>query len=550
MPEIVESVDKPEDYYGIDLDGVLSELGEFGKFQKIIYFLTFLPVILDSCLCMSYIFTTAQVDYRCKIPECDKNVTEYAPIWLENAVPYRHNEPEKCIRYSTKMYSNSSNRQCSLDEFDNTKRMKCDEFVYRTNEVTILNEFNLTCRENEWKLTLIGTIKNTAELIMLPISGMLSDRFGRRTMLICAFSLTGTLGILISFSWNYWMFASLEFATALLTSGSYMSVFILGMELVGKNKRVLGGAVISMIFSFGQIFLGVAAMYAMNFRILLRILYSLALVTVSYIWVIPESFRWLLSKGRNKEAVQILFKAAKVNKVELSSSTVHALNKCAESNGTNLPTQSKSLSVLSIRSKRLFLRLLNCCFCWFTMGFVYYGLSVQSVALGGNKFANFIWISVSEVPACIISYYLMDRAGRKITLAITMILAGISCFAYEFIPAEAIFLRIFMFFISKCAISISFSVTYVYTTELFPTNLRQGLMGICAACGYIGSMTAPQTPLLARLMPSLPVILFGGISMLSGSLVLFLPETFNTNLPDTIAEAKNIGRTKHKETVT
>lgn len=168
-------------------------------------------------------------------------------------------------------------------------------------------------------------------------------------MLICAFSLTGTLGILISFSWNYWMFAGLEFTTALLTSGSYMSVFILGMELVGKNKRVLGGAIISMIFSFGQIFLGTAAMYAMNFRILLRILYSLALVTVAYIWVIPESFRWLLSKGRNKEAVQILFKAARVNKVELSSSTVHALNKCAESNGTNVPSQSKSLSVLSIR---------------------------------------------------------------------------------------------------------------------------------------------------------------------------------------------------------
>lgn len=77
-----------------------------------------------------------------------------------------------------------------------------------------------------------------------------------------------------------------------------------------------------------------------------------------------------------------------------------------------------------------------------------------------------------------------------------MILAGLSCFAYEFIPVHAIFLRILMFFISKCAISISFSVTYVYTTELFPTNLRQGLMGICAACGYIGSMTAPQTPLL------------------------------------------------------
>lgn len=57
-------------------------------------------------------------------------------------------------------------------------------------------------------------------------------------------------------------------------------------------------------------------------------------------------------------------------------------------------------------------------------------------------------------------------------------------------------------------------------------------------------------------MPSLPVILFGGTSVLSGSMVLFLPETFNTNLPDTIAEAKNIGRTgktgktKQMETVT
>lgn len=77
-----------------------------------------------------------------------------------------------------------------------------------------------------------------------------------------------------------------------------------------------------------------------------------------------------------------------------------------------------------------------------------------------------------------------------------MILAGLSCLMYEVIPEHAITFRILMFFISKCAISISFSVTYVYTTELFPTNLRQGLMGICAACGYIGSMTAPQTPLL------------------------------------------------------
>ncbi len=37
-------------------------------------------------------------------------------------------------------------------------------------------QFNLQCDENEWKLTLIGTLKMSAELIMLPLSGLLSDR--------------------------------------------------------------------------------------------------------------------------------------------------------------------------------------------------------------------------------------------------------------------------------------------------------------------------------------------------------------------------------------
>lgn len=48
----------------IDLENVISELGAFGKFQQIIYILTFLPIILDSCLCLSYVFTTSQLEYR------------------------------------------------------------------------------------------------------------------------------------------------------------------------------------------------------------------------------------------------------------------------------------------------------------------------------------------------------------------------------------------------------------------------------------------------------------------------------------------------------
>lgn len=43
-------------------------------------------------------------------------------------------------------------------------------------------------------------------------------------------------------------------------------------------------------------------------------------------------------------------------------------------------------------------------------------------------------------------------------------------------------------------------------------------------------------------MSALPLILFGGLSIISGVLALLFPETLNTTLPDTVEEAENIGK--------
>lgn len=47
-----------------DLESILSDLGAFGKFQIFIYSLTILPILLISCLGLSYIFTAGQLEYR------------------------------------------------------------------------------------------------------------------------------------------------------------------------------------------------------------------------------------------------------------------------------------------------------------------------------------------------------------------------------------------------------------------------------------------------------------------------------------------------------
>lgn len=157
------------------------------------------------------------------------------------------------------------------------------------------------------------------------------------------------------------MFAVLEFLTALVTSGSYMSIFILGMELVGRKKRAIGSVIISFVFSIGQVLLGLIAMYVRKFRILQRIIYIPTFLVLSYIWIIPESIRWLLSNGRNHDAVRIIQRAAKINRVELSSKSLESLSECSSS---ALAVESKGNFMMVTKSRILSLRLINCCFCW------------------------------------------------------------------------------------------------------------------------------------------------------------------------------------------
>lgn len=86
----------------------------------------------------------------------------------------------------------------------------------------------------------------------------------------------------------------------------------------------------------------------------------------------------------------------------------------------------------------------------------------------------------------------------------------------------------------------SFGTLYIYTVEIFPTNLRQSLLSTCSMFGRIGSMIAPQTPLLAKVWTPLPMILFGCLGISSAITSLQFPETLNNELPNTLEEAMNM----------
>ncbi|NWX84540.1 S22AD protein, partial [Nothoprocta ornata] len=86
--------------------------------------------------------------------------------------------------------------------------------------------------------------------------------------------------------------------------------------------------------------------------------------------------------------------------------------------------------------------------------------------------------------------------------------------------------------IGKFATSASFSTSYVYTAELFPTVVRQTGVGLCSMSARVAGIIAPLIRLLGRYHRSVPMAIFGSAPVLGGLLCFLLPETRGTDLVD------------------
>lgn len=243
----------------------------------------------------------------------------------------------------------------------------------------------------------------------------------------------GVFGVLRAFAQNYFMFVMFEFLDTLFSSGVVSVAFVICMEFLQPQHRTFGGATFIAPYPIGAMIIAWLANYFKNWRHLLLSLYIPTLLGVSYFWIIPESPRWLLSKSRMKELSQIVHTAAKMNKVQLSQETLKMLEAVPESNKEE--TNEKTESLLSIfKYKRMFFLVVNCSFCILTNTLVYFGLSLNSVTLAGNKYLNFAFSSLIELPAHLISWLILLKAGRRHSVSITLILAGLSCIGTEFLP--------------------------------------------------------------------------------------------------------------------
>lgn len=181
---------------------------------------------------------------------------------------------------------------------------------------------------------------------------------------------------------------------------------------------------------------------------------------------------------------------------------------------------------------------LNVMFCWFANSIVYYGLSLSTGTMEGNPYFMLFIMGLVEIPSYVITVYLMDKWGRRSLTAFEMIIGGICCIIAALSVGA---LATTFVFAGKFLIASSFAIIYNYSAELFPTVIRNSAMGLGSMCARTSGALTPLITLLDSFDPKMPSIIFAIISVISGFCVMFLPETLNKPMPQTIEDGEKFG---------
>ncbi|CAK1550285.1 unnamed protein product [Leptosia nina] len=500
----------------VQLDSVLETLGAFGRHQIITLGLLSLVYATNSMYNVNYVFAIEDVNYRCKNSNCGET---------NEAAWFPKNEDIKQCYYQHK-------DDCGL----NTSTTKpCTDWIYDVPN-SFVAEFGLACQD--WKPPLIGTVHSFGAMVGLLLQGQISDRFGRKTAAVFAGTMGAVFGIAKSFVSSFWVYIILEGLEAAI--GDALSpIFMLSIEIVEKRRAVLFQMILLNCYTGGLILMPFIAWAVPYWRHFLRVIYAPTLIILTYSLFLDESIRWLFSKGKKEKAIKLIQKIANRNKVHVDRMVLNKL----DYKEVQATSQSDfKLLMKTFKSRIMMQRFLVCIVWWLTITLINYGMMISSVLIDGNKYINFALLMLMDVPANVFYWLALSKYKRKVPLIASFIIGGLFCISQPFLPKGYTWLGLLLLMAFETLATFSYNIVYMYTSELFPTYTRNSMHAICSSIGRLGSLLAPQTPLLMTYWSGLPAFIFGASSLLSGALTILMPETANTQLPDTVQEAEAIGK--------
>lgn len=257
-------------------------------------------------------------------------------------------------------------------------------------------------------------------------------------------------------------------------------------------------------------------------------------VTVPFYCLADESFRWYFSKGKFDEGKKALESFCRKAKYNYNESLAEKLA-TAENEMENVKTEH---FYQILKFPALFLNVLKVQFIFVVQCLIYFGVLFVKYP-GGILYNNSINGVASMVAgvALLILFSSKYRFRRQI-LIFQYFVAGVLAIALAFLSKyhpESILLTVCGFFMYMMICG-SFTMLFLYTTEVLPTSIRSQMFGFISAFGRLGSALGMQLVKFGTFNASLTF----GITALSASLmVISLPETYNRPLMASMDEAED-----------
>ncbi|CAN6199506.1 unnamed protein product [Urochloa humidicola] len=393
-------------------------------------------------------------------------------------------------------------------------------WVAEAMEVMLLSFVGPSVKE-EWGVSggaegLITSVVFAGMLMGACVGGIGSDKYGRRAGFLFTAIVSGVPGFLCAFSPNYATLLALRFVVGLGLGGSHVLPTWF-LEFVPAENRGSWIAAFTCFWTLGTILealLAWAIMPILGWRWLLALSSTPCFILLIFSSIIPESPRYLCSRGKISEAMIVLERIARMNNRALPPGTVTSELKRIDDNydpsvttvlllteerlDEDTSTKSNGKNTFQAFWSRDLIR--STLLLWlvhFANYFAYYGLvyliselsSRRSQPKDSSLYINVLVTSFAEFPGLLLAAILIDRIGRRVTLG------GMILLCCAFLAPLATQLRedlsIILLFCARTCVMGAFAVLHVYSPEIYPTSCRNTGVGFANVIGRIGTIVAP-----------------------------------------------------------
>ena len=380
-------------------------------------------------------------------------------------------------------------------------------------------------------LGLIGASSLIGIFLGGPIFGYLTDRFGRRwlfTFDIVLFLVAGLLQAVVGEGWQLFVIRLIlglaigaEYAIGAPMLAEFVPAKGRGQRLALLEVCWYVGFLVSVLVGYGLMALGV------NWRWILATSAIPALITLILRFGLPESPRWLMSRGRTEEARRIVTQY-------LGGEAYFATEDFAGE--ANRPAGYKKLFAPEVRARTVFV-----CVFWACLVAPYFAIFtfapkvLESLNLGDPTVGTIATNGLAAVGA-VVGLFLVERLGRRQMLIGPFWIMAAALFVVGFWSGAPAVVIIVAFAAYAFFNAISGNLTAVYPAEVFPTDVRTSGVGLASAASRVGA--ALGTWLLPVGLTTIgvgPCMIIGGVICVAGALIsqFMAPETTGLSLTKT-----------------